>query len=178
MLVSEKLHQFYLANNLPINGGENESYFYLTFRYFSFKIPNFKFRKKVIHIHDIQHILYNKDITWKGEAFIAGWEIATGIWKHFPINILSFWAMGIGLLLYPKEVLKGYKAGLPVQGIIDLKISKKEILKLNISDLASTIQKEKPRTFNTLTYSFNSLIALIIVCFPLIAVLILLYYNY
>ena len=35
------------------------------------RLPNPQFRKDVIHIHDIQHILNNCDITWKGEGFIA-----------------------------------------------------------------------------------------------------------
>jgi len=126
MLISEKLQQFYIENNLSEDGGENDAYFYLTFKLFSIKLPNSDFRKKVVHIHDIQHILYNKDITWKGEAFIAGWEIATGIWKHFPINLMSLWAMGFGFLIHPKEVLKGYKKGLQVKGVIDLQIPKEE----------------------------------------------------
>ena len=90
MLVSEKLQEFYKKNNLSENGGENDTHFSLTFKLFSIKLPNSDFRKKILYIHDIQHVLYNKDITWQGEAFIAGWETATHIWKHFPVNLLAF----------------------------------------------------------------------------------------
>lgn len=175
MLVSEKLQEFYSRNNLSKNGGENEPYFFLTFRFFSIKLPNSDFRKKMVYIHDIQHVLYNKDITWKGESFIAGWEIATGLWRHFPINIMSFWAMGFSILQHPRDVLKGYKEGLLVKGIIDLEISKKEILNYTIDDLKKLIEKKNPNNFNWLLYLFWVSISQVIFLFPLIIIVIFLF---
>ncbi len=171
MLVSEKLHQFYIQNDLSLDGGENEDYFYLTFSLFSIKLPNSDFRKKVVYIHDIQHILYDKDITWKGEAFIAGWEIATGIWKKLPIGFMSLWAMGFSLLIHSKEVLKGYKEGLLVKGIIDLDIPKEEILNYDITFLRSKIKKEKPEKFNKLRYFFWISVCQLIFWFPLLVLI-------
>jgi len=168
MLISEKLQQFYIQNNLSEDGGENDDYFYLTFKLFSIKLPNSDFRKKVVYIHDIQHILYNKDITWKGEAFIAGWEIATGIWKHFPISIMSLWAMGFSFLIHAKEVIKGYKEGLLVKGIIDLNVSKKEILNYNIELLRSKIKKNTPNKYNIFVFSFWLLTSQLIFWSPLL----------
>lgn len=168
MLISESLLQFYTKNNLQENGGENEAYFYLTFKLFSVKLPNFNFRKKVVHIHDIQHVLYNKDISWKGEAFIAGWEIATGMWKLFPIGILSLWAMGFSMLSHPKEVLKGYKKGLLVHGILDLNLSKDELIKYTLEGLHLKILKKNPRKFNFPLYLFWVVISLTILSFPLL----------
>ena len=176
MLISEKLQQFYIENNLSEDGGENDAYFYLTFKLFSIKLPNSDFRKKVVHIHDIQHILYNKDITWKGEAFIAGWEIATGIWKHFPINLMSLWAMGFAFLIHPKEVLKGYKKGLQVKGIIDLQIPKEEIINYDIEIVRSKIKKEIPSPYKVHFYSFWILISQLIFWFPLVVVFAITFY--
>ena len=122
MTISQSLQQFYTKNNFKDDGGENEDFFELKFKLFTLKLPNSQFRKYVINIHDIQHILYNCDTTWKGEAFIAGWEIGTKMWKHFPIGIMSLWAMGFSLLNHPKEVLKGFKEGINSTGIIDLKL--------------------------------------------------------
>lgn len=172
MLVSEKLQEFYIRNNLPEDGGENKDYFFLTFRFFSIKLPNSDFRKKIVYIHDIQHMLYNKDITWKGEAFIAGWEIATGIWKKLPIGFMSLWAMGFSFLIHSKEIIKGYKEGLLVRGIIDLNCPKKEILNYNIDTLRLKIKKEKPKKFNILHYSFWVLISQLVFWFPLLIILI------
>jgi len=170
MLISEKLQEFYIKNNLSEDGGENDDYFYLTFRLFSLKLPNSNFRKKVVYIHDIQHVLYNKDITWKGEAFIAGWEIATGLWKRFPINIMSLWAMGFSVLTHPKEVLKGYKEGLLVNGVIDLNISKKKLLNYKLEDLRLKMKKNIPVQFNWLSYLIFVTLSLVVVLAPLLLI--------
>ena len=104
MTISESLQEFYKDNNFPNDGGESKDFFELKFRLFTLKLPNSQFRKNVIHIHDIQHLIYNCDTSWKGEAFIAGWEIGTKMWKHFPIGFMSLWAMGFSILNYTKEV--------------------------------------------------------------------------
>jgi len=77
MRITQALSNFYLKNNLAADGGENDDYFNLAFKLFTIKLPNSDFRKKVVYIHDIQHVLFNCDITWKGESYIAGYEISS-----------------------------------------------------------------------------------------------------
>ncbi len=173
MTVSEKLNEFYIHNNLDKNGGENNPFFYLKFRFFSLKLPNSDFRKKAVYIHDIQHILFDCDVTWKGEGFIAGWEIATKIWKHFPLGIMSLWAMGFSFFNYPKEVLRGYKMGLKYKGIIDTPIAKEKILSMPVNEVNNLILKDVPSKFNWFYYSFWVLVSTIIFLVPLLFILLL-----
>jgi hypothetical protein len=170
MTIANALQQFYTKNGFAKDGGESENTFELKFKLFTLKLPNSQFRKDVIHIHDIQHIIYNCDTTWKGEAFIAGWEIATGFWKHFPIGYMSLWAMGFTLLNYPKEVYKGYKAGIKVTGIIDLPLNKHQLLALSIKELEEIIQKENTIEMNVIQsvfFTFWVLISIFIFLFPI-----------
>lgn len=166
MKLSQALQEFYIANNLPKEGGVEEDWFYLDFKWFRIKLPNSAFRKKLIHIHDTQHVLYNCDVTWKGEAFIAGWEVATGMWKHLPIGMMSVWAMGYSLLRHPKEVWKGYSAGLSCIGLIDLKISKEALLNMSITEVRQQIQKQTPTTFYWSIFLWWCFWSLIVVFFP------------
>lgn len=171
MTIALALQQFYTENNFAKDGGESEDTFELKFKLFTLKLPNSQFRKDVIHIHDIQHILYNCDTTWKGESFIAGWEIATGLWKHLPIGFMSLWAMGFSLLNYPKEVLQGYKAGLNCKGIIDLKMTKQQLLSLSIGELKEKIVKKKSvkmNAFQWVIFIFWIVISELIFLFPII----------
>lgn len=168
MTVEQSLQKFYLENNLPKDGGVTNDFFELKITPFTLKLPNYKFRKKVIHIHDIQHVLYDCDISWKGESFIAGWEIATGFWKRFPIGILSLSAMGISLFKNPKEVLRGYKTGINSTGIIDLNMSKEQLLKFELSELKNHIQKEKTKNINWFSFLFWCLISELILFFPIL----------
>jgi hypothetical protein len=109
MKLEKLLNQFYLNNGLPVNGGIAKNTFNVKLGVFNIPVPNPKFRKDVVHIHDIEHILNNCDTSNKGEAFISGWEVGTRFYKHFPINIFIFLAFGYSLLIYPKTVFKGFK---------------------------------------------------------------------
>ncbi|CAM1345065.1 hypothetical protein [Tenacibaculum amylolyticum] len=178
MIIAKKLDVFYKENGIPENGGEDLDFFELDFKFFSLKVPNTEFRKKVIHIHDIEHVLFECDTSWKGESFIAGWEIATGIWRYFPISFLSLWTMGFAFFRYPKEILKGYKTGLKYHGIIDLGISKYDLLQLPIKTLAQKIQREQPRTFNKVTFILWIVLSVSFVLFPFIIVLLSLWFVF
>jgi hypothetical protein len=175
MTVSQSLEEFYAKNNFPADGGESSNHFDLKFKLFTLKLPNVQFRKDVIHIHDIQHILYNCDTSWKGESFIAGWEIGSKMWKHFPIGMMSLWAMGFSLLNHPKEVFKGYRTGINSIGIIDLKIDKKNLLKLSIPILKSTIKKKKTKKLNWFLFIFWCFSSLFFFLFPLVLLITLSY---
>jgi hypothetical protein len=136
-------------------------------------LPNPKFRREALHIHDIQHILNNCNTSWKGEGFIAGWEISTGIWKHFQLGFLSLWAMGYSLWIYPKSVLNGFKKGLNEIGIIDLKISRSNFMKMEYSELIRITKKEKTTEINVIQWTKFLLWIItsqIIFLFPLIAI--------
>lgn len=141
MTLDKLLDKFYLENEIPENGGVDKDTFEMKVFGLNLKLPNPKFRKDVTHIHDIQHILNNCDTSWKGEGFIAGWEIATGFWKYFPICVFSFWAMGYSFWIHPKAVYMGYKKGLNDIGIIDLNISKADFMKMEFIDLVRITAK-------------------------------------
>jgi hypothetical protein len=150
MTLNKHLEEFYKKNDIPIDGGVNDIYFNFKVFGINFKLPNPKFRRDVIHIHDLQHVLNNCDTSWKGESFISGWEISTGMWKYFPLGLLSLWAMGYGIWLYPKDIYLGYKKGLSNKGIIDLKISKQQILEMELNELVSLTKKDKSNRFGIL----------------------------
>ena len=143
MKLKKLLNQFYLNNGLPVNGGIAKNSFNFKLGIFNVPVPNPKFRKDVVHIHDIEHILNNCDTSHKGEAFIAGWEVGTRFYKYFPINIFVFLAFGYSLLMYPKTVFKGFKKGLNTIGIIDLGLTKSELIKMEFNQLVKITQKEQ-----------------------------------
>lgn len=174
MKLEKLLHQFYILNNIPENGGIDEDFFNFPVFGLTLKLPNPEFRKQATYIHDIQHILNNCDTSWKGEAFIAGWEIATGMWKHFPVCLLSLWAMGYALWIYPKEVYKGYKKGVNNIGIIDIDISKKDFMKLEFKELETLTTKKKHTSMDLLQWMqflLWCIVSEVILLFPLMAIL-------
>ena len=98
-----------MENGIPEKGGVDKNTFKMDFFGIQPNLPNPQFRKNVIHIQDIQHLLNNCDTSWKGEGFIAGWKICAGIWKHFTICFFSIGAMGYSLWLFPRAVYECLK---------------------------------------------------------------------
>lgn len=143
MTVKDLLAEFYTQNGIPEQGGIYNNTFQVNAFGLDLRLPNPKYRKKIVHLHDIQHIINDCDTSWKGEGYIAGWELATGLWKHFPVCLFSFWTVGYCLWIYPKAVFQGFKKGLNNIGVFDLKLNKNELLNLNFLELKQLIQKEK-----------------------------------
>ena len=174
MTIEKLLAEFYKENGLTENGGIDKDTFEIKVFGINLKLPNPKFRKDVIHIHDIQHILNKCDTSWRGESYIAGWEISTGFWKYFPIAIFSLWVMRYSLWLYPKAVYLGFKKGLNDVGIIDLKISKSDFMKMEFEKLIEISRKEKTTSMGVLQwveFLLWILISQIVFLFPLLIVM-------
>ncbi len=175
MTLDKLLADFYVENGIPENGGNDKDTFEIKILGINLKLPNPKFRKDVIHIHDIQHLLNKCDTSWKGEGFIAGWEISTGFWKYFPICIFSLWAMGYILWLHPKAVFSGFKKGLNDIGIIELKITKSEFMKMEYDQLVRITKKEQfteMRILQWFQFLFWSFISQVIFLFPFLTIII------
>jgi hypothetical protein len=137
MTLAEELELFYKKYNLPENGGVNDRMFGVPLPFFTLMLPNYAWRKKKLHIHDLEHILNQQNTSWAGECFIASWEIATGFWKYFPLCVFPLWTIGYGLFIHPSSVVKGFLKGRKDKGIAALNLPKEKLLGLNIETLSS-----------------------------------------
>lgn len=144
MTLREHLDHFYQKYDIPANGGVEFSTFEVPLPFFTLSFPNLSWRKKMLHIHDLEHILNEQDTSWKGEMFIASWEISTGFWKHFPIIIFPLWTMGWGIWKHPSAVLNGFQKGNTDKGIANLNVPQEELLDMDLSQLQSlTLQQRQ-----------------------------------
>lgn len=169
MNLQQHLNDFYVQYNIPENGGEDDKTFEVPLPFFKLILPNFSWRKKMLHVHDLEHILNQQDTTWKGEIFIASWEIATGFWKYFPVCIFPLWTMGWGLWKHPSSVLKGFKKGSCDCGIADLALPKEQILLLELSELQGLVlNKRKNSKVINLKLFFFVLISQILFLNPIL----------
>lgn len=78
---------------------------------FPFAFPNTKGRAKAVKLHDIHHILTEYPTTWRGEAQIGAWEVATGLRHHYEGWLLDLLAFAIGLVITPKGVYRAFIRG-------------------------------------------------------------------
>lgn len=144
MTLREHLDQFYKKYNIPPNGGVEFSTFEVPLPFFTLTLPNLSWRKRMLYIHDLEHILNEQDTSWKGEMYIASWEISTGFWKSFPLIIFPLWTMGWGIWKHPSSVYSGFLKGDTNKGIANLNIPEEQILRMDLSQLKALTQYENP----------------------------------
>lgn len=179
MNLQQHLNDFYVQHNIPENGGEDHKTFEVPLPFLKLILPNFSWRKKMLYIHDLEHILNHQDTTWRGEIFIASWEIATGFWKYFPICIFPLWTMGWGLWKHPSSVFSGFKKGSQDVGIAELSISKERILQLSLAELQNLILgKKQVSKYLKLRFLFFTFISQIIFLAPIIVSALILFYFF
>lgn len=171
MTLSEHLDQFYHTYNIPENGGIDDKTFEVPLPLFTLTLPNFPWRKRMLYVHDLEHILNEQDTTWQGEIFIASWEISTGYFKNFPIIFFPLWTMGWGFWIHPLIVLRGFKKGHSDKGIARLNIEKAKLLECDLPDLQKLTLNQRPNR-SRLFYAFKltswGLISQFIFFFPIL----------
>ena len=63
--------------------------------------------------------------------------------------------------------------GLSYKGLIDVNITKEEIMKLTSNDVNQLLLKPKPRKFNALIFSLLSILSMLVLIFPILSLVIL-----
>ena len=76
-----------------------------------------------------------------------------GCGNTFLSALLVFGQWGISLWLHPKAVFRGFKKGLNDIGIIDLKISKPDLMKMDFNKLVEITAKDKTSDMGFLQWS-------------------------
>jgi len=147
MTLRDLLNQFYLQYNIPAEGGVHDKTFEVPLPLFTLTLPNFPWRKRMLYIHDLEHLLNEQDTSWKGEIFIASWEISTGYYRNFPIIIFPLWTMGWGLWKHPSAVFRGFRKGHSDKGIARLNMEQERLLALELPQLRElTLNKREGRS--------------------------------
>ena len=134
--VAYAVEQFYTQHDFGEDGGIHEKYAWIQFGFFSLPIPNTESRRNNVYLHDINHIVTGYDTTWQGESSVSAWEIAAGGWQnlYFPW-LLTLWAVGMGVLFYPKSVFAAFQRGQTMRNTLVCGLTKDEIFRLSVTDL-------------------------------------------
>lgn len=155
MTLRQHLDQFYLTYNIPAEGGVDDKTFEVPLPLFTLTLPNFPWRKRMLYVHDLEHILNKQDTSWRGEIFIASWEISTGFFRNFPILLFPLWTMGWGLWIQPSAVFRGFRKGHNDKGIALLNMERQELLNMDLLQLQSmTLNKRTNRSKSFFYFKF------------------------
>jgi len=110
MLVKEKLIEFYVRYDLPLDGGVNQDWNKFNLNSISFSLPNLN--KQGYLFHDINHLLCGYGVDWLSEFETAAWEIGSGGRKGFKLSWF-YPVVGalLGLIIIPSRTFAAYREG-------------------------------------------------------------------
>jgi hypothetical protein len=170
LLVREARARYFAANNLG-DGGYYDRWVKFQIGSISLWMPNTKGRVAAVRFHDLHHIVTGYDTSWKGEAEIAAWEIASGCANHYAAWFLNSAAMSIGLAIDFNSVARAFWRGRCSgnlyrqhfdEGWLDVTVDTlRQRLDLNLSDCAPSAKDIALFT----VWAVASLITLVLIVF-------------
>lgn len=113
-LLTDALSQFFATYHFA-DGGYHLKWFKIKVGLVYIPLPNIPSRVAVAKIHDIHHVINGYEATLKGEAEIAGWEIASSCGTHFVAWFFNLGSFFYGLFFFPLAVFNAFMSGRQVK---------------------------------------------------------------
>jgi hypothetical protein len=176
--LQNQLNNFYEVNGYGVEGGINNDWIWLKFKYFSLPIPNIKGRRENVWRHDMLHILLDYNTSWKGETQISGWVMGSGGWGRFYVGWLFAFAMfGVAITLFPKSTFQAFIRGRNTLSPYLLGIEKEKLFRTDIEKLKHDFEFNKDsfkaNFKDKLVFIGWSIITAAFYCLPILALIIL-----
>lgn len=110
-LVRDARTEFFRSAGLPADGGYNAPFVHFRVGPFGFVLPNSAARKRAVPLHDLHHLATGYDTSWKGEAEMAAWELASGCFSYQAAWVLNLLAFPLGILIAPLRTWRAFRRG-------------------------------------------------------------------
>jgi len=107
----EARQRYFAANEFGTDGGYGAAWVPVKVGPIPVRIPNTKSRVRAVRFHDLHHVLTGYRTTFRGEAEIGAWEVASGCADHHAAWVLNLSAIGIGLLFAAGDVWRAFLRG-------------------------------------------------------------------
>jgi hypothetical protein len=157
LTISSALAKFYEKNKFDSDGGEHAPYAkaQLTSWFFIY-VPNPDARQRILHIHDIHHLVAGFETSMRGESEISAWEISSGCrsnWFAFYINTLGVMSL---LPMNPKRIWKAFKLGKRTKNLYKSGYTKEQLLEMTVEEIQDELgfgckpQKRRKSGFMTI----------------------------
>ncbi len=108
LLVRTALAELLAARGIPADSGV--SLRWVRVRMFGVPIvfPNFAARRAILFMHDVHHLLTGYETTWRGEAEIGAYEIATGCKRYWAAWFFNIGGFLFGLVIAPRRMFRAF----------------------------------------------------------------------
>ena len=146
--VKKALLVLYSKHNIQPDGGINDSEVKIElFKGFSFYIPNFDARKKIVVKHDIHHLVTGYSAFMKGETEISAWELSTGCSQNWVAFTINMYGMMSGVLFNPMGIWRAWLRGRRSRNLYHEKYDTAELMNQKVATLKTELgltDEDKP----------------------------------
>ncbi|HEX8160935.1 MAG TPA: hypothetical protein VF538_03490 [Pyrinomonadaceae bacterium] len=103
---------YFGMNDFGPNGGYDERWIKVKVWRIPVWLPNTEGRRKAVRLHDLHHVLTEYPTTWRGEAEISSWEIASGgLRRYYAGWLLDLLNVAQGLVVNPRGAYRAFLRG-------------------------------------------------------------------
>ncbi len=74
-------------------------------------LPNFRWRREALDIHDTNHLLTGFGFSAADECRLASWELGARCYSSIWARLLCLFLLMVGVLMGPRAVLAAFRAG-------------------------------------------------------------------
>ena len=103
---------FYHQNGFSEDGGvTNQRWSPFAFRAIKPQLPNFKWRRRALPIHDLHHVIAGYEFSPCGEFEMSAWEFAAGPYPNAWSTLFCLPLVTIGVTIIPRRTFKAFVRG-------------------------------------------------------------------
>lgn len=103
---------FYRHNGFPADGGAQEQRWQpFACRDLKVHLPNFKWRRRALPVHDLHHAITGYRFSPQGEFEMAAWEFAAGRYPHALSTLFCLPLVSMGAAVIPRRTFAAFVRG-------------------------------------------------------------------
>ena len=103
MMVGDALAAYWVAHELPPDGGAADPVFHVRIGPFTVPLPNPPGRRRAVVFHDVNHLVTGYNTTFsQGEMIIAGFEVGARCGPYSIVWYINLGMMALGILFRPR----------------------------------------------------------------------------
>ena len=112
--------RYFALNNFGADGGYAERWIKVKMWRIPIWLPNTQGRRRAVKLHDLHHIVTEYPTTWRGEAEISAWEVASGgLRRYYAGWLLDLLNVAQGLVINPRGAFRAFVRGRRCRNLYD-----------------------------------------------------------
>jgi hypothetical protein len=112
MTLRDARGRYFELNNFGADGGYDERWIKVKVWRIPVWLPNTQGRRRAVKLHDLHHIVTEYPTTWRGEAEISAWEVASGgLRRYYAGWLLDLMNVAQGLVVNPRGAFRAFVRG-------------------------------------------------------------------